>query len=60
MSKKGHNQSNWNWQANDRDQGIIHDEMDREIEEFDLLEELDKVDEQLGVGKSKVTLRYKS
>lgn len=47
MAKKGQNQSAWNWQSYDRDQGIIPNGEDREVENFDLSEELDKVENEL-------------
>lgn len=43
MNRKGLSQSAYNWQSYDRDQGIIPDGEEREIEGFDLIEELDKV-----------------
>eukprot|EP00347_Sterkiella_histriomuscorum_P004707 403359416 len=60
LIKKGQNQSSWNWQAYDRDQGIIPNGEDREIEGFDLVEELDQVDDHLNIGRSKVSLKYKT
>lgn len=57
MAKKGQNQSSWNWQSYDRDQGIIPNGEDREIENFDLAEELDKVEGELkpaGRGRTQI------
>lgn len=44
MARKGKKISEWNWQTYEREQGLIQSEDAKPAEDFDLVEELDRVD----------------
>ena len=61
MAKKGQGQSAWNWQVYDRDQGIIPNGEEREIENFDIVEEIHTVDKELNMNRGRAEiLRYRT
>ena len=61
MKGKGQNIANWNWQVYDRAQGILPQEEAKA--DFELNEEIEKVDLQLGLSRkpadSRVSYRSK-
>ena len=44
MERKGRDLASWNWQAHDRAEGFLPNEEEKGHEDFNLGEEIDKVD----------------
>lgn len=55
MRKKGAKVEEWNWQVHDRLEGFLpEDDINEEqLEDFDLVNELDKVEKEINVEKGK-------